>query len=130
LASIFIIKPMKASAMTKLAMRIIVIAATVVATMAFLSSPLLAATRNTSGDGSGIGGTGNSPTSGGGIGGTGTREQNSPKSMPDIPDRPEAVETPEIEPPELPDIDSDSSGMAPPPTDSLPEPPPGIPAER
>lgn len=103
-------------------------AAAVVAVAALVASPLQAAGKNTSGDGSGIGGTGNSP--GGGIGGTGTREQNSPKSMPDIPDRPEAVETPDIQPPELPDIDNDSSGMTPPPTDSLPEPPQSLPSAR
>jgi hypothetical protein len=129
LASIFIIKPMKASAMINVAMRIRFFAAAIVAVVALAASPLQAASKNPSGDGSGIGGTGNSP-SGGGIGGTGTKEQNSPKSMPDIPDRPEAVETPDIEPPELPNIDNDSSGMSPPPTDSLPEPPQNLPSAR
>lgn len=82
--------------------------------------PAHAANKSAGGDGSGIGGTGNSP-SGSGIGGTGTKEQNSPQSMPDIPDRPEVIETPSVEVPDLPAIDSGMSGAPP---DSLPEPPP------
>jgi hypothetical protein len=97
---------MKVSTMTKFAVRACLSAMALAATLVTTSLPASAASKNTNGDGSGIGGTGNSP-SGGGIGGTGTREQNSPAAMPDVPDRPESVETPAIEPPDLPTVGND-----------------------
>jgi hypothetical protein len=118
---------MKASVMNKFAMltapltRVFAIAVFAI-TCAVLPVSSMAATQKTNGDGSGIGGTGNSP-SGGGIGGTGTREQNVPDTMPDLPERPESGETPSVEIPDPPSIDSGAPSNTPELPDPLPEPP-------
>lgn len=103
--------------MSRIAMRNRVCAFLLAVTFA-AALPATAASDKTSGDGSGIGGTGNSP-SGGGIGGTGAKEQHSPRAMPDLPDRPEIVETPSVEIPDFPAVDMEAGA----PPDSLPEPP-------
>jgi len=127
LAFIFITKPTKASAMIKFSTRIGLYAMTFVALLTVNPIAANAASQNKNGDGSGIGGTGNSPT-GSGFGGTGTREQNSPTAMPDRPDLPETVETPTVEPPELPNVDTGGANVSPP--DSLPDTTPAATPQR
>jgi len=68
-----------------------------------LTSAMAAAeTRQPSGDGSGIGGTGNNP-GGSGMGGTGTREQKLPDTLPDLPETPDTAEIPDISVPDAPE---------------------------